>query len=283
MFRGIVLVARFALKEAMRKKMMLAAGVLTTLYLLLFGLGLHFLRGSINQMVEIAGFQIFSMGLYMATLLTGLLAAFTGVGAISGEIETGTAYALLVKPISRTQLLLGKFLGYALMMAIYAGLFFLAIWLLFAWQFGLSLPGVWRVLPLFLFQPLIMLGVAFLGSTLFSTLANGITLFLLYGVALVGGMIEQIGAMLGPISGGHTSVALINIGIVSSLALPVDSLYRRAVYILLSQHNQGFSLLNGLGPFGGTSAPSGLMVVYAIAYLAVCLLLASSVFSRRDI
>ncbi|MDH7578679.1 MAG: ABC transporter permease [Bacillota bacterium] len=282
MLRELALVARFAFHEALRKRVLLAGGVLTGVYLLLFGLGLHFLKGNLHNMEQLFGVQLFSMALYLATLLTVLLSAFTGVGAISGEIETGTAYALLAQPVSRARILLGKFSGYALMLALYATLFFLALWGLMAWQSGILLQGVWRVLPLFLLQPLVMLGLAFLGSTLFSTLANGILLFLLYGVALVGGMIEQIGAMVGQ-AGNATATALINLGIISSLALPVDALYRRAVYILLSDTGTIWNLLHSLGPFGSASVPSVWVVVYAGVYLCGCLVLAVYFFSRKDI
>jgi Cu-processing system permease protein len=289
MFKEIGVVIHFAFKEAWRKKMMLAALVLTLVYLILFGLGVHFLKGNVSSAsgnnvmaTKMIATELFSMGLYMATVLTGLLAAFIGVGAISGEIESGTAYALLVKPVSRAKILLGKFLGYALMLGVYSMLFFLAIWGLFAWQFGMVLPGVWLVLPLFLCQPLIMLGLAFLGSTIMSTLANGITLFLLYGVALVGGMIEQIGAMVSMTS-SSASTALINIGIVSSLLLPVDTLYRRAMYLLMAQTGSVQKMLNALGPFGSGSAPSNVMMVYTFIYLGVCLWLATCFFKRKDI
>lgn len=290
MLREIGLVARFALREALRKKAFLAGGVLTGAYLLLFGLGLHFLKQSLphHGLDRLAGVQLFSMALYLSTLLTVFLAAFTGVGAISGEIESGTAYALLAQPVSRARLLLGKFAGYALMLAVYAALFFLALWGLMAWQLGIVLPGVWEVFPLFLLQPLVMLALAFLGSTLFSTLANGILLFLLYGLALVGGMVEQIGAMfwqaVHPTALGQAGTgALVNLGIVTSLILPVDALYRRAVYILLSSAGTVWDVLHSLGPFGGASVPSIWMVVYAGGYLLGCLALAAYLFGRRDV
>jgi ABC-type transport system involved in multi-copper enzyme maturation permease subunit len=218
--------------------------------------------------------------------MTVLIAGFAGVGAISGEIESGTAYALLAEPVSRSQILLGKFVGYGLMMCAYAAFFFFVLWGLMAWQFGVVLPGPWTVLPLFLLQPLIILALAFWGSTMMSTLANGITIFLLYGIVLVAGMIEQIGAfiqMTGASAAAHAAGVMINIGIVSSLVLPVDALYRRAVFVLLSNTGNLLGSLQAIGPFGSVSVPSQAMVVYAWVYLVGCLLLAVRSFKRRDI
>jgi Cu-processing system permease protein len=277
--------ARFALLEVLRKKVILAGLLLTLVYLLLFGLGLHYMGANIGDLQrQVTGFGLFSMAFYLATFMTVLIAGFSGVGAISGEIESGAAYALLAEPVSRSQILLGKYLGYALMLCAYAAFFFFALWGLMAWQFGVSLPGPWSALPLFLLQPLIMLALAMLGSTVMPTLANGVIIFLLYGIVLVAGTVEQFGALfqtMGAASGsaGATNV-MINIGIVSSLILPVDALYRRAVFVLMSDAG---GLLQRLGPFGAASVPSPAMVYYACAYLAGCLLLAMRSFRRRDI
>jgi len=273
--------AGFALREVLRKKVLTVGAILTGVYLLLFGLGLHFVRGQIRMLEQVVGMQFLSMGLYVATFLTAVIAAFAGVGAVSGEIESGTAFALLANPVSRTQILLGKFLGYALLLGFYATLFFLSLWGLTEWQFGISLPGALAALPLFLLQTWVMLGVSFLGSTLLSTLTNGIAIFLLYGIALVGGLVEQIGSMVSQFSNA-TMTTLINIGIVSSLLLPVDALYRRSVYILLSKTGTP-NIFQNLGPFGCSSVPSVWMVVYAVVYLLACLLFAVRFFKRGDI
>jgi ABC-type transport system involved in multi-copper enzyme maturation permease subunit len=287
MLKGILVMARFALLEVLRKKVVLAGVFLTCVYLLLFGLGLHYLGANIGVVQrQLAGFGLFSMGFYLATFLTVLIAGFAGVGAISGEIESGTAYALLAEPVSRSQILLGKYVGYGLMLCAYAAFFFFVLWGLMAWQFGVVLPGPWTVLPLFLLQPLIILALAFWGSTMMSTLANGITIFLLYGIVLVAGMIEQVGGfiqMAGGSATAHAASVMINIGIVSSLVLPVDALYRRAVFVLLSNTGNLLSSLQSLGPFGSVSVPSQAMVVYAWVYLVGCLLLAVRSFKRRDI
>jgi small-conductance mechanosensitive channel len=93
---------------------------------------------------------------------------------------------------------------------------------------------------------------------------------MLYGLAFIGAWVEQIGAVLG-------STAAVKVGIVTSLLLPVEAIWRRASYLMQPP------LLNNLpSPFTSTSVPSVAMVVYAIGYTAVALLLAMRLFGRRD-
>lgn len=283
---GTLTVARFAILELVRKRVIVVGLILTGAYLLLFGLGLHFIGAQTDPLQRtVTGLLLFTMGFYLATFLTVLVAGFAGVGAISGEIESGTAAALLAEPVSRSQIILGKFLGCGVVLSVYATFVFFSLWGLMAWQFGLALPGPLAVLPLFILQALVMLALALLGSTIMSTLANGISIFLLYGIVLVAGMVEQIGGSLrmagAPIT-AHTAATLINIGIISSLVMPVDALYRRAVYTMLSAGG-GLAGSLGLGPFGAVSVPSAAMVIYAVIYLGGCLLLAVRSFRRRSI
>lgn len=77
--------------------------------------------------------------------------------------------------------------------------------------------------------------------------------------------------------------AIINLGIVSSLILPADVLYRRASYLLLARSGDLWHGLGSMEPFGVASVPSRWMVLYAGVYLVVCLFMAMRVFARKDI
>jgi hypothetical protein len=98
---------------------------------------------------------------------------------------------------------------------------------------------------------------------------------MLYAAGVVGGMLEQIGTLA-------NSQVLVNIGIVSSLVMPADSIYRKIVYTLLSAPGMSFSSLM-MGPFGSGTEPSVWMLVYTGLYILGFLLLAVKIFSGRDI
>jgi ABC-type transport system involved in multi-copper enzyme maturation permease subunit len=122
-------------------------------------------------------------------------------------------------------------------------------------------------------EGLTLLSVCILGGTMLSTLANGVLAFGLYGLAFVGGWIEQIGSLL-------RNEAAVNIGIVSSLLMPSEALWKRAAFEMQSPLARD---LGSMTPFSSTSVPNERMVLYAVAYASIALVLALQQFSRRDL
>ena len=106
----------------------------------------------------------------------------------------------------------------------------------------------------------------------FSTLTNGVLALGLHGIAFVGGWIEQAAALT-------NSPRALNVGIVASLIMPSEALWRRAVFEMQSP------LLGALGfsPFSAASVPSRFMILYACAYMTLALALGVRRFSQRDL
>jgi ABC-2 type transport system permease protein len=263
--------------EARRRKMVLAALVMGGLFLLLYGLGVALIDKNLQQEQNSAiqmrfGYNLLLIaGLYVVHFLTVMLAIFASVDTIAGEIATHTIQTLVTKPVRRWQIVLGKWLGYAAMLLLYLGLLgggiFLVTYLLVGYTPPNPLPG----LLLLMLEALVLLSLSILGGTRLSTLTNGVLLFMLYGVAFIGAWVEQIGALL-------QSHAAVNVGIVTSLLMPVEALWRRASYLMQPPIMSSIPT-----PFSGTSPPSQAMVLYAALYAAAALLLAMRVFSRRDL
>ncbi|OIQ62131.1 ABC transporter permease [Neomoorella thermoacetica] len=290
------LMALFTFREAWRKKVAFIASALTLAFLILYGIGLHFISGgsmvhTANPTASAASYYammqaitLFVLGIYLASFLAAGLAVLAAVGSIAGEIENGSLYTLAVRPLSRRDLLLGKFLGLAAMLVTYAALFFLALAGLVYWQTGLVIPGLVPALGLFILEPLVLLAVTMLGTTRLSTLGNGILAFALYALAIVGGMIEQIGALI-------ENTATVYTGVITSLILPADAVYRRLVATVVDRLPAGNGqdiprLINPqsmLGPFGSQSTPSDWMLVYTLVYIVILLAAAVYVFNRRDV
>ena len=121
-------------------------------------------------------------------------------------------------------------------------------------------------------QALVLLGISLAASTRFSAMTSGAIALGLYGLAFVGGWIEQYGAL----QHVHTCV---NLGILSSLIMPSDALWRRTAFCL----QPPLLGLAGIGPFSSSLIPSTAMVMYATVYAAMALLLAVLLFRRRDL
>jgi hypothetical protein len=72
------------------------------------------------------------------------------------------------------------------------------------------------------------------------------------------------------------------VGIVTSLLMPVEALWRRAAH-LMQEPITAFGDYGFESPFAAFSVPSPAMVVYSIAYAIGALALAMHTFSRRDL
>lgn len=276
-------VAGLTLKEAARRRILLVTVVLAVAFLALYGAGVHYgykdiagHAGPRSGPLQVLMAPMFlSVGLYFGGFIIAFLAVMGAVGTISGEIENGIMHAIVPRPVRRTEIVLGKFLGHGLMLVIFAAIFYVAVLLIVRNNTGLSAPVKAEAIGLFCLQPVILLALTMYGTTFLSTLANGIAVFMLYAVGVVGGMLEQIGHLAG-------SQTLVNIGIISSLIMPADAIYRKIVHTLLAVPGLPMSSYM-LGPFGSNSEPSAWMLAYTGLYILVFLFLAVRTFSRRDI
>jgi ABC-2 type transport system permease protein len=279
---AIAIILRLTVLEAARRRILLAALVLGGLFLVLFSLGFYFMRGTVSEIgmpdpAARVGTQefynfILMAGLYAISFLSIAMGAMLAADTLAGEIGSGTVQSLVTKPVRRADIVVGKWLGFAVLLAGYlllmAGGILLSVWL----QTGYTVPRVWTGLGLMYLECLLVMTVTLAGSSMLSTLATGGVVFGLYGIAFLGGWVEQIGAL----AGNPTAV---NIGILSSLIIPSEAIWRRAAFEMTSP----LVRVVGFSPFSAASAPSGLMLIYAGIYLAAALALALRQFNRRDL
>lgn len=263
--------------EARRRRMVVAALLLGGLFVALYWLGLRAIvnemnNGDVSFLVRQGAYNFLVVAaLYVVHFLTVMLSIFASVDAISGEIATHTIHTIATRPIRRWQIVLGKWLGYVLMVTLYLALLCGGIFAVSWLAAGYLPPSPIAAVGLLILEAIVLLSLSLLLGTQFSTLTNGVVLFMLYGLAFVGAWVEQIGAFL-------QSSAAIRIGIISSLLMPVESLWRRAAYLMQPP------LANAVPtPFSSASLPSTAMVIYAVGYALLALLLALRVFGRRDL
>jgi Cu-processing system permease protein len=283
----VLSIARSTWREAISRRLVFAVIVLSVAFLGLYLLGVYFLHlrfleraaelGSSRAGPEIVYASVTVTGVYIANFLGALLGALSAIGAISGEIESGTFFATLTKPIRRSEVVLGKWLGFASLTVIYVailnGVLLLGVRLLT----GYAPPDPVRAVALMAFGAVLLLTLSILGSSLLSTLANGIVVFLLYGLAWVGGLLESVGR-------ATDTPVLVTISRVAQVLVPSDALWKGAsfhlqsVALLDSQRNFG-----GSNPFIGLEPSSPALLVWAACYVLLALGLAVWVFDRRDL
>ena len=77
-----------------------------------------------------------------ATSIFGLfIAVFIGIGLVSKEVEKRSIYSLLSKPIERYQLVLGKYLGLVLTLAVNLSVMAVALYVVLAYMAWAAPPG----------------------------------------------------------------------------------------------------------------------------------------------
>ena len=277
-------IARLTFLEAARRKILLAALLLGLLFLIIYGLGFHFLiveteksvgNNNLLQLNEIRNFLLMA-GMFVVNFLTSIMIVLTSVDTLSGEISSGTIQTLASKPIRRWEIVMGKWLGFAGMLTLYLLLMGGGVMVIVFLRTGYTAPHPLRALELIWLNALVLLSFSILGGTTLSTLANGVLVFGLYGIAFLGGWIEQIGSFLPNQAASHTAV---NIGIITSLIMPSEALWKRAAHELQSPLVAAL----GFSPFSSAYYPSLLMVAYAVLYTVITLTLAVLLFNQRDL
>lgn len=271
-------IAGATFREAARKKTLWMALVAGAGFLALFGLALHFQTRDIARRVhnpliraQITN-NLLMVGLYAADILTVLMTILTSADTLSGEITSGTLHAVATKPVRRSEILLGKWLGFALMLTAYVALMAGGVMITGRIISGASPDHLLSGILLIWLESILLLNLTLLCGTAFTTLTTGVVVLGLHGVAFLGGWIEQIGAATG-------SPRAVDAGIIASIIMPSESLWRRAAFEMQSP------LANALNfsPFSGASAPSRTMVAYAGVYLILALLIALRRFRLKDL
>ncbi len=275
-----LIIARLTFREASRRWILWMALLLGIVFLAVYAIGFNEIhKDMLRRAGEVARVQrnefynfMVMAGLYAVNFLAAIMTVLTSVDTLSGEIASGTIHTLVSKPLQRWEIVLGKWLGFAAMLLLYlllmAGGVLASGYLLAGYLPSNAFLGV----CVMAFNVLLLLSVSLMGGAVLSTLANGALVFGLYGLAFIGGWIEQFGALL-------QNQTAINIGILCSLILPSEALWKRAAYEMQSP----LVAAMGISPFSSATVPSPLMVAYAILYAALALGLAIRFFTRRDL
>ena len=210
-----------------------------------------------------------------ATSAFGLfIAVFIGIGLVSKEVERRSVYSLLPKPIHRYQLILGKYAGLALTLAVNISVMTLAFYAVLvytswgidpsvelAWDAPALDPALLKAIGLILVELLLVVAIAIFFSSFSTPILSAALTFGLFVV-------------------GHFSTDLRNFDqVVDS---PAAARLARGLYWVLPNLAQ-FDVKSQV--VHGQPVSVGYLVMttgYAALYIAMLLTIAVYVFSRRD-
>lgn len=273
----ILTIAQLTIRETQRRRILWVGGLMAIIFLIFYAVGFHYvwldLQEWPGQEAEAPSLFLILAGLYATNFLIIMTSVLIAVATVSGEIESHTMESLVTKPITRWQIIIGKWLGYAFLILLAVLLLPGGVLLVVYLRAGLVLDNVVGGLALMYLEGLVGLAVCIAGGTRLSTLANGALVFMMYGIAFVGGWVEQIGALF-------RNETAVDLGIVSSLIMPTEVLWKKAS--LFFEPRLADNLVFA-GPFSVASLPSDAMIIYALLYLVGFIGLSLRSFGRRDL
>jgi len=253
--KAIWTIAHLTIHEAARRRILLALLICGSAFLVLFGIGLHFIAREtakdLTSAIERRAVLTFITlaGLYAINFLMVMTAVLLPVDTLSGEIASGVMQTVASKPVRRVDIVLGKWLAFAGLTAAYLVLVAGGVLLISRVIAHLTLPGVQRGLPLMLLESWVLVSLTLAGGARLSTVTTGVVAFGFYGIAFIGSWVEQIGTHA-------NNLAARNVGTVASLIMPTEAMWQ------LAAHHMQPTIMRDLAmtPFSPASVPSAAMV-----------------------
>ncbi len=294
---ALFLIARFTLQEAIRRRLFLAVIILSALLLLAFAIllsvAINFYQSnsasanggnpSPQLFLLSAGVFLDILMIWLVYLLSSLLTIVLTAGMIAGEIEAGTLAVIVPKPLSRAEIVLGKWLGSALILVVYTALLFFAFLAIIYWKTGYWPPQAFSALGTLELSTLALLGLTTMGSAFVPTIVNGAIALVLFISAPTASIVQFVMQILTPAQ-SHT---LQNIATVINLIMPTDALWHGVSYYLLpstatlallGQSSEGFDT-----PFTSAEPIAGALLIWVVLYCLGLPVLAAWRFQHRDL
>jgi ABC-type Na+ efflux pump permease subunit len=225
--------------------------------------------------------QVLVMLAFMFSFVLAMTAVFAASPAIGPEIESGLLLAILARPIRRSEVLLGRWLGLAVVLVGYA----IVAGSLEVGAVGLAtgyLPTDPAIAPLYLAgEALVLLTLAIVFSTRIASVAGGAIAVVAYGLAWMAGVMGGVGE-------AFNSDVLRDAGIVARLILPSDVLWRGAAGALtpteevLRGGGVASPALYKFSPFSG-SAPEPVWLVWCLLWIVGALAIGIVLLRRREV
>lgn len=279
--RTVRIVAALTLREAARRRVLRAIILMTVALLALSAWGFSRLDAEFGTLAtgqaRLVSSQLLNLVMFGLSLIAALGTAFLAGPTLAGEIESGIVLAVMARPVRRSAVLIGKWLGLAVFGSGFVVLAGVAQFLIVQITLGYWPPQPVAGLALLAAQTTVLLTLGLLLSTVISPMASSIVSVGLFGATWIAGVVGGVGKAL-----GNEGVA--RVATVSRILLPTDGLWHGAMHAI---QDPGV-----LTAFGGAAVGSPFVseAPLAVAYLAwtglwvvLGLGLAALAFHRRDL
>jgi ABC-type transport system involved in multi-copper enzyme maturation permease subunit len=284
----VLVIARLTVQEASRRRLLLALVILTLIVVGFSAWGFHKITtvtrsdGSLLPATEVAllSSQLLIVVTFMYSGVLALSAAVVAGPLISSEVESGMLLSILARPVRRSEVVIGKWLGLALLVGIYAaGSAFLELTAV-DWATGYLPPHPVELVAYVGTEGLVLLSLGLLLSTRLSGITGGV-------IALVAWLMGWIAGVVGDIGAGLQNQAIQNVGTISHLLLPTDLLWRGAVYAM--EPDTVLATLRAAGtigranPFSAVDPPPVPFLAWVAVWFTIMLALSIWSFRTREL
>jgi ABC-type transport system involved in multi-copper enzyme maturation permease subunit len=273
--------AQLTIREAARRRVVAALAAMTVLLLALSAWGFSRIDAEFGGLTtgeaRLVSSNVLNLVMFGLSLIAALGTAFLAGPTMAGEMESGQALAILARPVRRSAVLVGKWLG-----LVAFGTGFVVVAGLAQFAIVRATVGYWPPDPavglaLLAAQTTALLTLGLLLATVISPLASGIVAVGLFGATWIAGVVGGVGQAL-----DNDGVA--QVGTVSRMLLPTDGLWRGAMHAFqdpgaLAQMGPGSEAF----PFLSEAPLTPAYVAWALLWTAVVLGLAAMALQRRDL
>jgi ABC-type transport system involved in multi-copper enzyme maturation permease subunit len=279
----VLVVAGMTLREARRRKVVWALAGLTAILLVLDAWGFAKIPGLETDQTgqlssgeaRVIGSLLLNLVMFTMSLVVALGTAFLAGPTLSGEVESGVSLAVLARPVRRTSVLLGKWLGLVAFAAVYVAIAGSLQFLIVRLTIGYVPPSPVVALAVMTAEAVVLLTLALMLASVLSPMASGVLAVGCFGAVWVAGVIGGIGKVV-----GNESVE--RIGDVTRILLPTDGLWQGVMTAL-----QAPSVINSEAapgnPFLSSQPLTPAYLTWVVLWMLIVLGVTTTVFTRRDV
>jgi ABC-type transport system involved in multi-copper enzyme maturation permease subunit len=284
----VLVFARLTVQESSRRRLLLALVILTLLVVGFSAWGFNKITTVTRSdgtplppdQVSLITSQLLIVITFMYSGVLALSAAVVAGPLISSEVESGLLLSMLARPVRRSEVVIGKWLGLAILVTIYAAGSALLELTAVNWATGYEPPHPIELILYVAAEGLALLSLGLVLSTRLSGITGGV-------IALVAWLMAWIAGVVGDIGTGLQNSALQNVGTISHLLLPTDGLWRGAVYamepdvILTALRTAGTA--GRANPFSAVDPPPAAFLAWVVVWFGLMLALSIWSFRTREI
>ena len=196
-----MIVLRAAMQEALSRRILGIGAAVSVAFVGLFWLGFSTAFSRVaadtsDEFATIAASTVMTvLGLYAVQFLAAFLAILLAAGSIAGELESGRALQVLARPVPRWSWLLQRTAAFGGLSVAYVVLMTIGVLTVAGAVGGYGALSPVRAIGLMSLEVLVLVSIGVALSTRLGTVATGVVVVALYGLAWLAGIMEvPIGA-----------------------------------------------------------------------------------------